>query len=623
MKKTIQPSATATQVDRSAIYFALCALALLVGSIGAMASGMWPIVLDRLVGDGVIILIWLFAAVGFGAAILSICKIACKSIALMFASAAGIGFGVMSLVTLALGLFGALSRQAAAALLAIGLTLGIVTWFVNRASWHFHKPKFIAMSWSWLIVIAFGAIAIVGALVPAGILWGDEPNGYDVVEYHLQVLREWFEAGRISALPHNVYSFFPMNVEMHYLLAMHLRSGPWAGMYVAQMMHLIFVGLSVIAVYGVVRCTAKPQAAIVSAVAMAATPWIVMLASVAYDEGGLLLFGALSIGWTMIAMRSPQKLKLMALAGIFAGLACGVKLTAAPMLLVAIPIAMMRRDMMKSIGVFLIAGIIAFSPWLIRNFVWTGNPIFPEAMSIFGRGHFSEVQVQRWNIAHAPREDQRGIFGRMRAFGAQVVIDWRYGFYLSPIGLVAGALSRKRQEMRFLVFLLILQFIVWIGFTHLQGRFFVLAIPIAAMLIGQVDDLRLQLVTIGGAITSAIIGIVMLAPRISNVAGAIGSENVQSILPQVVTDALDSGRPIALAGDAKAFWYQIPMSRLTYRTVFDVDVQPGESLIDAWTRGVPEHAIVVVDPNELSRLSRTYYGLAKFGGGETYVMEKR
>src|SRR5208337_2754538 len=92
-------------------------------------------------------------------------------------------------------------------------------------------------------------VVTLAACFPPGILWGDEPNGYDVVEYHLQVPREWFEAGRILPLHHNVFSFFPFNVEMHYLLAMFLHDGPWAGMYLAQMMHVGFCLMAAWAVF--------------------------------------------------------------------------------------------------------------------------------------------------------------------------------------------------------------------------------------------------------------------------------------------------------------------------------------------------------------------------------------
>ena len=87
-------------------------------------------------------------------------------------------------------------------------------------------------------------MALVAATLPPGMLWPDDPLPYDVLEYHLQGPREWYEAGRIEPLRHNVYTFFPFNVEMQFLLAMHLRGGPWAGMYLAQLMHVAYVALN-------------------------------------------------------------------------------------------------------------------------------------------------------------------------------------------------------------------------------------------------------------------------------------------------------------------------------------------------------------------------------------------
>jgi hypothetical protein len=284
-------------------------------------------------------------------------------------------------------------------------------------------------------------------------------------------------------------------------------------------------------------------------------------------------------------------------------LACGVKLTAVAMVLAVVPIAMVGiyPKALKSAAAFVIAGLIVFSPWMIRNAIWAGNPVFPELMTILGRGQFSEAQVQRWNQAHAARGDQKSFEKRIATMGEQVFGDWRYGFVILPLGVMAAALSRKRRETRFLFIVFILNAIVWIGFTHLEGRFFVLAIPIAAMLIGQVEDLRWQLLVIGASATSATIGIVVLSPRLLHFAPAIGAENVQSLLSSDVDDALQSDRPIVLVGDARAFLYQVPMSRLQYRTVFDVK--------DKWIAEVPAGAILIVDPGELKRFAKTYAGL--------------
>ena len=165
----------------------------------------------------------------------------------------------MGLAILFLGLMGGLGTLTSWAILAIGWSLA--GWKVLYGPRDEADPSFTAwlkqpVGWAgwWLLAVPFLVLALVGAMVPPGMLWTPlEPHGYDVVEYHLQVPREWYEAHHIGRLHHNVFSYFPFIVEMHYLLAMHLLGGPWAGMYLAQLMHLAFMILTVLAVYGLAR----------------------------------------------------------------------------------------------------------------------------------------------------------------------------------------------------------------------------------------------------------------------------------------------------------------------------------------------------------------------------------
>ena len=50
---------------------------------------------------------------------------------------------------------------------------------------------------------------------------------FDAIEYHLQGPKEYFQAGRISFLPHNVYTSMPFNVEMLHLLGMEVLNDWW------------------------------------------------------------------------------------------------------------------------------------------------------------------------------------------------------------------------------------------------------------------------------------------------------------------------------------------------------------------------------------------------------------
>jgi hypothetical protein len=96
----------------------------------------------------------------------------------------------------------------------------------------------------------------------------------------------------------------------------------------------------------------------------------------------------------------------------------------------------------------------------------------------------------------------------------------------------------------------------------------------------------------------------------------LGFEDLSAFMTPAVVKDVPQGAPLVLAGDARAFVYPGPMNRLFYRTVFDVDAKPGESVINVWRRGTPEDAWVVVDPNELRRFHTTYAGIAALPPGD-------
>jgi hypothetical protein len=577
---------------------------------------------------------------------------------LLACSTVGLGLGIFSLAVLGLGLAGWLNRATGIALVALAAAIGIAdnrralmspvrdrleSWLRAPARW----------GWMWLLVVPMLAAATLGATFPPGVLWGDEPHWYDVMEYHLQVPREWYQAGHVIALHHNVFSYFPFNVEMLYLLGMHLRGGPWAGMYLAQFLHLLLIVITVVSIYAVGHMLGGSRGGALAGVSAATVPWMPLLAPLAYDEGGLLLYGTLSIGWALLALRDPgRRIRWMALSGVMAGLACGVKLTAVPMLLLAVPAAVLivtllnGRDQsaastsgdlprfggrgmkrwMVACAASLLLGLAVFGPWLLRTWAWSGNPVFPEAMSLLGRGDFTRVQVQRWNLAHAARPDQRTLAAHLAALRDEIALNWRFGYLLLPMGIVAAVLSLRRRESQFLLLLMAIFLAFWLLFTHMQGRFFVLSIPIAAMLLALVPWRAWGGVATALLIVQALIGwlgspagpsgeLVGMQPRMLNftahgLTAMIGLSDYRLILDPAVVNVIDTGQNLALIGDAGAFRYPAPMSRLHYRTVFDVNVRD-DDLVDAWMAGIPpdqrHNWWMWIAPSELQRFAQTYY----------------
>ncbi len=87
------------------------------------------------------------------------------------------------------------------------------------------KPVFLrarARRGDWLFLLAAVPVAIllIAACFPPNTLWN--PNGYDVLEYHLELPREYALLNSTAPLSHNIYSFLPANVEMLYLYLMQI-----------------------------------------------------------------------------------------------------------------------------------------------------------------------------------------------------------------------------------------------------------------------------------------------------------------------------------------------------------------------------------------------------------------
>ena len=606
--------------------------------------------------DGLIAAAWVLAAAMLAAPLIPRSTASPLPAALRFTSAAALGLGLFALWALGLGLAGWLNRLTALVPPASGLAVGLAR-MLRRGDINARLDGSFAglarrlarpagVFWLVLAAAPFAAVALAGVSIMPGYLWKPfDPHPYDVMAYHLQIPREWYESGRITPLLHNVYCFFPFHMEMHYLLAMHLRGGPWAGMYLAQWLSFAHMILAVTAVYAlttelVARTSPPhPRGPLVAAVSAASVPWLAMLGSVAYVESALLLYATLALAWAIRGLNTAS-LRCFAAGGAMAGLACGTKYTAAPTVLVLIPLgillwrlaariahAVSRRPdapslhhdwagmrLPAALGVWLLVGLALFAPWLVRNAVWTGNPVFPLAMRLLGRAHFDQVQMERFERAHSAPADCTSVSARLAAFMRRVVLDWQYGYALLPIAAAAAILGRRTLWMPLLTLLICLEIAFWLFFTHLEPRFAVLIVPLAAAIVGAAVHER-PLFAAVAALFIAIAGLSCLLPRFMPLArraqqGLYRLDDPAALTPEIARIQTPDVR-LAHIGGCQPFFDTVPASRLRYRTIFDIRFPPGKSVLDAWLgRDLAELArdhIVVIHPGEIKRLSQTYW----------------
>jgi len=501
---------------------------------GPHAFGAAVLVLcDRLLLAGLPAAAYLIAAMGFGLAIRPLLNAAADRLALQFAA----GLALLLWLSHAMGWAGAFGGAhgpwVAMGVIGVGVALStaqFVRWARSRLDGFELRTSALAP-----VACVGVALLVVAAANPPGWLWDSEFGAYDTLSYHLQLPQEWYAQGRLTPVHHNVYSFLPGYVEgafLHLGTAMFpreaFRGDAWGLMandgYGAFGAQYLVVGLTIAAAWmtgaaarrGAARAGVTHPAALELAFGIAAclvllTPWAVVTGSLAYNDIGVPLFfgGAVLAGWNT-EIPPPRRGVLV---GLLVGAACSIKPTA--LLLVAAPIvpllwitlpagSRLKQGLPAALGA-VFGGLVMIAPWLIRNWLESGNPVFPFASGLFandlgGTGHWPADQVARYAAAHrfdgsladrlrllvipqAPSPNTPDI-ARFRGMSHP---QWGLFFV---IVLIAGVVSVARKPLRALGLVLLgaigIQAALWLAFTHLQSRFLLPMLAPGAVLCGVV-----------------------------------------------------------------------------------------------------------------------------------------
>ncbi|HQY87871.1 MAG TPA: hypothetical protein PK402_04380, partial [Tepidisphaeraceae bacterium] len=87
-------------------------------------------------------------------------------------------------------------------------------------------------------------------------------------------------------------------------------------------------------------------------------------------------------------------------------------------------------------------------------------------------------------------------------------------------------------------------------------------------------------------------------------------KELRQALPPFDSQKIDPDRKLVFVGNAAIFGYDWAMNQISYRTVFDVP-SVSRDLIEAYSKDAPAGSLLIVDPSELARFTRTYRNLPK------------
>jgi hypothetical protein len=254
----------------------------------------------------------------------------------------------------------------------------------------------------FIFFVGFSIIlTLIAALTP--------PFFYDALSYHLAVPHKYLMHNGFSFLPLNYLSNYPANLGMLFVLAFS-----FSGDLLAKLISWLYFPLTALTVYSFSKSFFGKRMGIISATVFVFVPGVMILSTLTSIDMAVTFYSFLSLYALLRWCKFPQ-MKWFIFSGIFCGLAVGTKYTAILVtwftleMIVFIHVYFVKKKSfvngLKHCIYFGLLVLLCFSPWLIKNIVYTGDPLYPFLSQLFksSGSHFhnySQVVKRIGNPVH-------------------------------------------------------------------------------------------------------------------------------------------------------------------------------------------------------------------------------
>jgi hypothetical protein len=229
------------------------------------------------------------------------------------------------------------------------------------------------------IVLALLGMEILLSIVP--------PTARDELTHHLALPRLYARAGRIIDLPIAPYSYYPMLLDMLYTPWVY-----WGYDFVPKLIHLLFGSLTGLLIFAYLARRMNVVYGLLGLLLFVSVPAVFRLSHWAYVDLGVTFFSTAALICLLRWRESDGAIPWLLCAGLTAGFAAATKpngFVVVVMLsfIVAFTLAAAHRNSAVTVaGRLIVFGAMAAAPvlpWLVKNWLSTGNPFFPFLASWF------------------------------------------------------------------------------------------------------------------------------------------------------------------------------------------------------------------------------------------------
>ena len=236
------------------------------------------------------------------------------------------------------------------------------------------------------LLAAFASVVVLKAC------WTGTQFFPDDLGYHGPTVASWVRHGHFSYVTRNFTAYYPFNCELlslWYVLPFHADA--WVAL-----AGVVWLAMIVCAASALCReLELSPASAALAAVLTICSPSIIWqvrtfsptdLAAASFILAGIYFAGLVCRVAT--SSRTPEALY----AGLLIGAAIGCKITVVPVLIVVLAAIVLRGTPVRTVLVFCLSVAATGSYWYIRNWINTGNPLFPAAIGPFAGPWTGEQQ---------------------------------------------------------------------------------------------------------------------------------------------------------------------------------------------------------------------------------------
>ncbi len=274
-----------------------------------------------------------------------------------------------------------------------------------------------------LAYISFIASIGVATLAPV--------SEFDSLSYHMAFAKTYAGSHSFVYQPTQTYTTMPQGMTMLYTIAELFRAPN-----LSNMIAYSFGILASLAIYSIVRKRHSETAALTASLIFFTAPAIIeRLPQATVDTSVTYFFLAAVI--VMLKYAETQKTADAALTAILIGTATTIKLTGlflAASAGIGVTLSWLfykKRMNLKHAAMFGAIVILLASPWLALSYAYTGNPLYPQAQSVFGGKYLDESLTQLYANYHKS-------VGLDRTMINTLIVPWNITFNSKPFGPVIG-----------------------------------------------------------------------------------------------------------------------------------------------------------------------------------------